>query len=132
LTISPEERQQALRLLAGKRLRPGHERRLRVIVLTAQGLDAAVIAAQVGISRHHISRVRARFVRSGLDGLADQPRAGRKSRVAPDLVARLIAAAGSSPPAGAPRWTLSLLAADFGLSRSIVYRILRRQTRAPA
>ena len=127
LLVSQEERLLAARLLASGQLRLGHERRLRVILLTAQGLGAAAIAAEVGISRYHISRVRARFGRGGLAGLADRPRAGRRSSVAPDVAARILAAAASPPPHGAQRWTLSLLAARFGLGRSVVYRILRRR-----
>jgi transposase len=132
LSISPDQRQQVARLLATGGLRPGHERRLRIILLTAEGLGGAEIAAEVGIRRSHISRVRARFGSGGMSGLADQPRAGRKSSVAPLLAARVVAAAEASPPPGAARWTLSLLAARFGLSRSVVYRILRRNAASDA
>jgi hypothetical protein len=36
------------------------------------------IAERVGITKQHVSRIRARFVAGGVDGLAEQPKAGRK------------------------------------------------------
>jgi transposase len=128
-SISSADQQELARLLAAGNLRPGHQRRLRVILLTALGRGGAEIAAEVGISRYHVSRVRTRFGRSGIAGLADRPRAGRKSSVSPEMAEKVVAAAGSAPPIGSERWTLSLLANRLGLSRSVVYRILRRGIR---
>jgi transposase len=131
--ISSADQQQLARLLATETLPPGHQRRVRVILLTAAGKGGAEIATEVGISRYHVSRVRARFGRTGIAGLADRPRVGRKSSVSPEMAEQVVAAAESAPPVGAERWTLSLLANRLGLSRSVVYRILRRGGRhAPA
>ena len=58
-----------------------HARRLQVVLLTALGLPDRDIAHQVGMSRFHLGRVRRRFERDGLDGMADRPRRGRKSQV---------------------------------------------------
>jgi transposase len=131
LAVSNEDRDHVARLLATGRLRPGHERRLRIILLTAEGKGGAEIAGLVGISRYHVSRVRARFGKTGTSGLADRPRVGRKSSVSAEMAAQIVAAAGSPPPPGAQRWTLSLLASRLGFSRSVIYRILRRQSSAP-
>lgn len=126
LPVTQDQLHHLVRLLASASLRPAHRRRLRVIVLTAEGFTSADIAAQIGISRHHISRVRRRFSDGGVAGLADRPRAGRTSSITAELAARIVARAALEPPPGAPRWTLSLLAGIFAISRSVVYRVLRR------
>jgi transposase len=127
LSVSSEDQRQVVALLESAALRPGHRRRLRVILLTALGRAGGEIAAEVGISRFHVSRVRARFGKGGLSALADRPRLGRKSSVSPERAAEVVAAARSNPPPGSQRWTLSLLSNRLGLSRSVIYRILRRR-----
>lgn len=124
LLVSETDRQRLGTLLSAGKLRPAHARRLRVIVLTAQGLGSEEIARRVGLSRFHVSRVRARFARGGVASLADQPRRGRPGSISVDLAQRIAVAALGPPPPGASRWTLALVAQAFGLSRSIVYRVL--------
>ena len=123
--MASADRRQLTSALAAGRLAPGHARRLRVILLSLEGVPAAEIARDVGMSRYHISRVRKRFERGGVASLADRPRRARAGSASPERVGYLLQAMSSAPPRGAARWTLSMLAQAAGLSRSVVYRLLR-------
>jgi transposase len=125
LFLSGPDRRELMALLGSGRLRPGHARRLRVILLSLEGRPAAEIARDVGMSRFHVSRVRRRFERGGMASLADRPRPGRVATASPERVRQVLQTVASAPPAGAERWTLSMLARTVGLSRSVIYRLLR-------
>jgi transposase len=117
---------EALRRLRGdQRLRPGHRRRVTVILLTVEGLRSAVIAERTGLSLPQVSRVRGRFRRGGVEGLADRARPGRGNGIPPAMVQRILALVASPPPPGASRWSIGRLARPTGLSRSAIYKVLR-------
>lgn len=125
VALSDSERAEVIQLLAAKATRRPHARRLQVILLSSLGVADRVIAHQAGISRFHLSRIRRRFQRGGVAGLAERPRSGRKNAVPSEIVERLVATATSSPPPGVRRWTLGRMARTYGLSRSVVHKILR-------
>jgi transposase len=84
------------------------------------------IAERVGITKQHVSRIRARFVAGGVDGLAEQPKAGRKDHAVPaETVEKIVQTTLSPPPAGRSRWTTRLLAKKFKVTSATVSRILR-------
>jgi transposase len=59
------------------------------------------IAKRVGITPEYVSRIRKRFESSGVDGLAERKRAGRKDHAVPaETIERIIQTALSPPPAG--------------------------------
>ena len=121
-----------LRRLAGLgSLTPGHARRLKIILWTLEGLGSPEIARRAGITAGQVSRIRERFRRGGLAALADRPRAGRGNGLPAGQVQALLTLATSPPPGGADRWSLRLLASRLGLSRSVIYKYLRRHAVAP-
>jgi transposase len=120
------ERKALERLLARRSAHAGHVRRARVILLSAEGVPGLEIAERVGITKQHVSRIRARFVAGGVDGLAEQPKAGRKDHAVPaETVEKILQTTLSPPPAGRSRWTTRLLAKKFKVTSATVSRILR-------
>jgi len=106
----------------------GLVRRARVILLSAAGIGGVEIAAQVDLSPEAVSRIRRRFVREGVDGLFDRPKAGRRDHAVPVAsVERIVQLALSPPPAGRSRWTTRLLADAVGHTSGCVSDILRAQ-----
>ena len=65
-TVSPPSRQDSAR-------------RGRIILLVADGVPIAHVAATVGISRRHVYKWAQRFLKEGLQGLTAQPRHDRRS-----------------------------------------------------
>lgn len=123
----------ALESIAARRTaRAGHARRVRVILLIAEGLAGADVAQRMGLSVPQVSRIRRRFVEGRVDGLEDQPKAGRKDHAVPHaVVERIVQMALSPPPAGRSRWTTRLLAKEFAVTSATVARILRRNELKP-
>lgn len=114
------------KLLAKRSLNAGHASRVRVVLLSADGVRAGEIARRVGITATHVSRIRKRFAEAGVKGLEEQPKAGRKDHAVPsDTVERIVQTTLSPPPPGRTRWTTRLLARKFNLTSATISKILR-------
>jgi transposase len=126
IQLKPTERKALERLLARRSAHAGHARRARIILLSDDGVSGREIAERVGISEQHVSRIRARFVAGGVEGLAEQAKAGRKDHAVPaEIIERIVQTTLSPPPAGRTRWTTRLLASKFKLTSPTVSKILR-------
>lgn len=112
--------------------------RARIVLLAADGLATTAIADTLGIARGTARSWRARFVASGLAGLADRPHCPPPRRYPPDRQARIVVLACQSPAElgwnGQSHWTIKDLAAaiadhpDLGLgtpSKSTIHLILQ-------
>jgi transposase len=132
LKVTTKERQ----MLEGIASRPseaaGLVRRVRVILLGAEGVQGREIARRLDLTPEQVSRIRTRFRMEGVDGLRERPKAGRKDHaVAADTVERIIQLAMSPPPAGRSRWTTRLLGRQVGLTSGCISDVLRRHELKP-
>jgi transposase len=110
----------------------GVVRRMRVVLLTLEGISGREIAERLDLTQEAVSRIRARFKAGGVDGLAEQPKAGRKDHaVTPEMIARIVERAMSPPPPGRSRWTTRLLAREFDLTSGCISDLLRREGLKP-
>lgn len=110
----------------------GLVRRARVILLSADKISGREIALRLGLSPEAVSRIRSRFRASGVQGLEDVPKAGRKDHAVPAAtVERLVELAMSPPPPGRCRWTTRLLAKEVGLTPGCISDVLRRNELKP-
>jgi len=104
------------------------KRRSRIILLLADGLSQAAVAAQLGVSRRTVGIWRQRFLESGAGVLEhDRPGRGRPKGRSADAVAAITAAM-ANPPEGQARWTARALAKHVGVSHSTVLRVWRDST----
>ena len=85
ITLTPAERRTLLAWQRATTISAGRARRGRIILLVADGVPIATIAATVGISRRFVYKWVQRFLTQGVGGLADKPGrgAGRVPRQAP-------------------------------------------------
>src|SRR5690348_2262107 len=60
---------------------PGHARRGQMMLSLAEGLSVVQVATMVGITWCCVSKGARRFLRHGIEGLADQPSGGRRPRL---------------------------------------------------
>jgi len=126
VTTTRKQQQQLEALVARPSAPAGVVRRARVILLTVAGASGAEVASRLDLSTEAVSRIRRRFVRHGVDGLYDRPKAGRRDHaVPPDTVEQIVQLALSPPPTGRSRWTTRLLADAVGRTSGCVSDILR-------
>ena len=84
--------------------------RAHILAALEQKVPEAHIVQVLGVGRTAIWRTRAAYLQGGLDyALHDVPRPGKPKRYGTDAEAQVAALACSEPPAGAKRWTVTLL-----------------------
>jgi len=106
LGLHEGDREQLMAWARASTIRAGFARRARIVLLAAAGISHTEIAERMGVSRQTVVTWRGRHERSGLAGLADQPRSGRPRRVdrpATALFAALEIATGTVTAACKPR-----------------------------
>ena len=130
--LTTSERRQLEQLVATRSARAGHVRRARVILLSAEGVSGVEIAGRVGLTPPRVSMIRARFRNSGVEGLADQPKAGRKDHaITTEQAERIVAMAISPPPAGHSRWSTRMIGDAVGLSSPSICKVLQANDLKP-
>ena len=115
--------QDAIERLARSRTAPARAvERARIVLLSRYGDTVAEIAETLGVCQDTVRRWINRFDRHGVDGPADQPRAGRPPTYSPDEVGAVVAASLTKPQdLGLPfaSWTLDRLAAYLNEAQGI-------------
>jgi hypothetical protein len=77
IRLTPAERQTLLAWQRATTIPAGRARRGRIILLVANGMSISDIADTVGIIRRFVYKWAQRFLRAGLEGLADKPGRGQ-------------------------------------------------------
>lgn len=122
--MTRRQREKLEELAAKSTLKQGHARRVRIVLLAADGVSGVEIAKRVGISQFQVSRIRKRFEKGGVKGLADQPKRGRGNNVPRPIVEKIVATVMSPPPKGYSHWSTSLLGKKFQLNKATIHKIL--------
>jgi putative transposase len=129
-----------LRVIEGKPLSNRKWLRVRALRLLSKGRTVQEVAEGLGTFPRVVRRVRDGYLAGGLAGaLEDAPKSNRlKARLDDGQAAKIVSLACSAPPAGAARWTLSLLAEEAVrrgiapvVSRDNVHKILKRHDLKP-
>jgi transposase len=98
--------------------------RARMILSAAAGRSNQEIAAALGVKPHTVGRWRNRFVEVRVAGIAkDLPRGGRPRSQREEVESKIIDTTTQRTPKNATHWSTRSLAADLGLSQSIVHRV---------
>ena len=131
LKTTKRQRVKLEHLLAKRALPHGHARRIRIVLLAAEGVSGVEIARRVAVTIPQVSRIRKRFEEGGVVGLAEQPRPGRGNSVPEAVVRRIVSKVMTPPPAGYSHWSCAQLAAEVGLGKTVVHKILRANDLKP-
>jgi len=100
--------------------------RARIVLLAAEGKDNKTIATELGTDRMLVGRWRKRYAEQGLVGIEkDAPRGGRKPKAREAAAATIIEWTTQRKPKNATHWSTRTLAAELGLSHSMVNRVWR-------
>jgi transposase len=132
VALSAKQRREVKQLVARATESAQVVRRAQVVLWSADGVAGAEIARRLQLSGEAVSRIRRRFLETGVGGLATRPKTGRKDHAVPAAtVERVVDLAMSPPPAGRSRWTTRLLAKEVGLTSGCVSDLLRRHGLKP-
>ncbi|UQA57345.1 IS630 family transposase [Polyangium aurulentum] len=104
---------------------PRRALRARMVLLCAEGLDDATIAAHLGTGASTVGKWRGRFVRDRLAGLDDSARSGVPRRITDAQIEDVVLRTLEKTPPGGLRWTRRAMAHATGLSRSTIDRLWR-------
>ncbi len=125
LQLEREQREQLEAMASSRSLPHGLVTRVRIILLSADGLSNKDIAARLRLNQVTVGLWRRRFVKQGLTGLHEELRSGRPRSIPDEKVATLIRRTLRSKPKDGTHWSCRSLAAETRLSKSTVHRIWR-------
>jgi transposase len=122
--VLTEEEQERLKSMAHRaRHQPALARRARVVLACAEGLDNKSVAKRLHCSLGMVGKWRSRFLKTGLEGLYDEPRPGAPRKVDDDQIEQVVMQTLESTPRGQTHWSTRELARATGLSRMTISRI---------
>src|SRR5487761_680455 len=125
LQLEPEQREQLEAMASSRSLPHGLVTRVRIVLLSADGLSNKDIATRLRLNQVTVGLWRRRFVKQGLSGLHEELRPGRPRSIPDEKVATLIRRTLRTKPKDGTHWSCRALPAETRLSKSTIHRIWR-------
>ena len=125
LRISHRQRNLLEGLVRKRNAKAGLVMRAQIILMAAEGFSNSAISRQLRCHARVVGKWRQRFAASGIEGLCDQPRAGRPVEVSDALTQKVVLTACGRPSKGLGRWSVRTLARELRLPQARVQRILQ-------
>lgn len=124
IQLTPEQNFQLSKVARSMSNSVRFAQRAKIILQAAEGKQDIQIAKDLGLSRQKAARWRARFIKSGLDGLRkDAPRPGRKKTISVSKTKAVVRKTLEQRPANATHWSTRTMAQATGISEASVRRI---------
>jgi transposase len=124
--VSDEQREVLGRWCRRTTTAAGLARRARIVLLATEGHSNEEIAARVGCHPATVSKWRARFVERGLVGLSDEYRSGRPRTISDEQVEDVVVKTiETKPEDGSTHWSTRSMAANVGLTQTMISKIWR-------
>lgn len=125
LVLSDEQRETLLRWTRRHKSAQALALRARIVLACGSGKSNTEVAHATRCSLPTVGKWRARFLRTGVDGLLDEPRPGAPRKLKDAQVENVIVKTLETQPAGATHWSTRSMARASGLSQSAISRIWR-------
>lgn len=124
LALREGDLEQLRRLTRSSTVKAGLAQRARIVLLAADGVPNTRIAETVGVSRPTVLAWRDRYQVKGIEGLEDEPRAGRPRQVDHG---QIVSATLAPPPKkyGVTHWSSRLLGRHLGISNGTIAKAWR-------
>ena len=91
--------------------------RARIVLLTAEGLSVLNISERLQVTRPTVYKWRQRYEENGVEGLRDQPRSGRPTKLTEAKVKRILQLTTERVPKEATHWSTRLMAKYAGVTQ---------------
>jgi transposase len=131
LSISKEQREELGRWAQSRTLAAGDVFRARLILALANGLSYREIERKLGASAPTVSKWKSRFENAGIAGLEGKHQGSRPRTATPAMQAKIIRRAQQKPSDGSTHWSCRKLAAELGISKTTVQRVLAQAKLRP-
>jgi IS30 family transposase len=107
--------------------------RCRLLLLANQGVANQAIAEQLNVSRPTVLALRAAFIKEGMKAVTGIRRRKRSPQVlTPELEQQILDTTLKTRPGdGSTHWSVRTLAAQLGVSRTMVHRVWQRHDVQP-
>lgn len=131
LSLSAEQRDELKRWAQSRTLPAGDVFRAQLILALADGMTYAAIKKALHTTAPTISRWKRRFEEFGIAGFHPQHKGSKPRTATPAVQARICRKVQQQPKDGSTHWSVRKLAAETGISKSIVHRILAQARLQP-
>jgi transposase len=132
IVLSDDDRQTLSKWARGRSTPARLVLRAKIVLAAADGKLNCDIAAELGTGMKTVCQWRNRFAKAGLAGIEkDAPRGGRPATKQAALAAEIIRKTTAEKPRAATHWSVRTLAAEMGISRSLVHRVWRANRLQP-
>ena len=123
------------KLSALRRLAFGSDKNLAfrasIVLGAVEGISNSQLAEKLGTSRPTVNHWRKRFEASGVKGIIQYLRPGRKKRITDEQIEAICDATVLSKPTQGVQWSTRTLAQAMGVSHSTVFRVWQSQNLQP-
>jgi len=123
-SITAEQREELRRWSQSRTLPAGEVFRARLILALAEGMTYNAIKSELHTTARTISRWKQRFEASGMEGLEARYKGSKPRTATPTVQAKVCRKVQQRPRDGSTHWSVRKLAAEMGVSKSSVHRIL--------
>ena len=131
LSLTSEQREELSGWAQSRSLPAGDVFRARLILALADGMTYRAIKRTLGTTAPTISRWKQRFEKVGMAGLEPQHKGSRPRAATPAVQAKVCRRVQQKPKDGSTHWSVRKLAAEMGVSKSSVHRILSQARLQP-
>jgi transposase len=124
VTLTQQQRDQLQSWAKGRSTPARLVLRAKIVLAAAEGKQNKQIAAELDTDRMLVGKWRKRFIEQGIPGIEkDAPRGGRPSTKQNQVRAQIIEYTTQKKPKNATHWSCRTLAAELGITRTMVNRV---------
>ena len=129
--VNEQQREELVTMQRSLKLQKRYVDRAKVIILSSQGMTIDQIMEQTRLSRRAVNKWRQRFKSTGIAGLKDAHRPGKRPVITQEQKLLVIQKACSKPEGGYTNWSQARIAKEVGISQSRVFQILKETDLKP-
>jgi transposase len=131
ISLTAEQREELTGWSQSRTLPAGEVFRGRLILALADGMTYEAIKRELHTTARTISRWKQRFEERGIEGLEPKHKGSRPRSATPAVQAKVCRKVQQKPHDGSTHWSVRKLAAEMGVSKSSVHRILAQARLQP-
>jgi transposase len=125
LVVTDVERTELMRLTKRAHVNRALAFRARLVLACADQVPNTVVARRYRTTNATVGKWRTRFLTDRLDGLYDEPRVGAPRTISDEAVEAVIVKTLETLPQGETHWSTRSMAANAGMSHTMIGRIWR-------